>query len=326
MTVCHDADLDPRAIEAKLLTWHDAGRLRYRGIGRDMLLALPEPPPDSEARVVAMLAEYHAGQEGRAAEMMAYATTRRCRHGYISAYFGGRPIDHCQACDNCPEPSDAPPGHPRRQVVVPSPVTIEDPTAVILHGVARLPYPMGSKGLARALQGAPSSSLQVDRFPLFGTLAKCTQKSIREMISQLEDKGLLVAYKKGNYRLLRLTTAGQKWLKAHPRDPVGTTAPQPRDASETSASQSRRQAEELTAYDSVLFERLRAWRLETAKGMNKPAFVVFSDKVLKRIATSCPTTEQELLQIRGIGPRKLEQYGQTVLDIVARYREKSSQE
>jgi ATP-dependent DNA helicase RecQ len=95
VTVSHDADLDPRAIEAKLLTWHDAGRLRYRGVGRDMLLALPEPPPDSEARVVAMLAEYHAGQEGRAAEMMAYATSRRCRHGYISAYFGGRPIDRC---------------------------------------------------------------------------------------------------------------------------------------------------------------------------------------------------------------------------------------
>jgi ATP-dependent DNA helicase RecQ len=320
VAVCHDADLDPRAIEAKLLTWHDAGWLRYRGIGRDMLLALPEPPPDSEARVAAMLAEYHAGQEGRAAEMMAYATTSKCRHGHISAYFGGRPIERCQACDNCLGQSDAPPGHPGHKEVVASPLATEDLIAIILHGVARLPYPMGSTGLARALKGASSSSVQVDHFPLFGTLARWTQRSIRELISQLEDKGLLVAYKKENYRLLRLTTEGQKWLKAHPRDPAATIAPQPRDASETSASQARRQEEELTAHDSVLFERLRAWRLETAKGMNKPAFVVFSDKVLMRIATSCPTAEQELVQIRGIGPRKLEQYGVAVLDIVASYR------
>jgi len=39
--------------------------------------------------------------------MMAYANTRLCRHGFVSAYFGGRQIDHCTACDNCLSDSQA---------------------------------------------------------------------------------------------------------------------------------------------------------------------------------------------------------------------------
>jgi ATP-dependent DNA helicase RecQ len=322
VAVSHDAGLDPRTVETKLLAWHDTGWLRYRGIGRDMLLALPEPPPDSQERVAAMLAEYHAGQEGRTAEMMAYATTRRCRHGYISAYFGGHPIESCQACDNCLGQATAHPRPTRRARPVSGRVTMDDLTpneadalkTIILHGVARLPYPMGSTGLARALQGASSSSVQADRFPLFGRLTNWTQVSIREQISQLEDKGLLVAFNKGDYRLLRLSAAGQAWLKAQPKDIATATAPPPRPRTEN-----------LADYDEDLYQRLRIWRLARAREVGLPPYIILQDKVMKRIALSRPTTQEELAGVKGIGPRKLEQYGSAVLDIVASHRENSSQ-
>jgi len=89
LAVCREAGLDARAVEARLLVWDEAGWLKYRGIGRDMLLALPDPPLGSRQRVAAMQADYCAGQDGRIAEMMAYAQTGACRHGHISAYFGG---------------------------------------------------------------------------------------------------------------------------------------------------------------------------------------------------------------------------------------------
>ncbi len=110
-----DAELDPRTVEALVLGWQDAGWLAYRGIGRDMLLALPAPPPDSQQRVAAMLADYRDGQEGRLAEMIAYARTTRCRHGHISAYFGERPIEQCRACDNCLRKKSAPAQQTRRR-------------------------------------------------------------------------------------------------------------------------------------------------------------------------------------------------------------------
>jgi ATP-dependent DNA helicase RecQ len=159
---------------------------------------------------------------------------------------------------------------------------------------------------------------------MFGMLARWTQKSISELIAQLEDQGLLIPLEKDGFRLLRLSTTGQEWLKTHPHDMTAAMAPEPRAVTKVTASQTRPQTKELTGYDRVLFERLRAWRLETAPEMNKPPFIVFHDKVLKRIATSCPTTEQELADIKGIGPRKLEQYGPAVLEIVASHQEGSS--
>jgi ATP-dependent DNA helicase RecQ len=159
---------------------------------------------------------------------------------------------------------------------------------------------------------------------MFGRLSSWTQKSISDLIAQLEDQGLLAPLEKDGYRLLRLSPAGQEWIKAHPRDMATAVAPQPRDVARTRAPKPKAQTEDVTDYDRALFERLRAWRLETAREANKPPFIIFQDKVLKRIAASCPTTEEELVQIRGIGPRKLEQYGRAVLDIVASYRENSS--
>lgn len=65
-----------------------------------------------------------------------------------------------------------------------------------------------------------------------------------------------------------------------------------------------------------LFERLRAWRLAKARELKKPAFVIFSDRVLRSIATSVPKTSEDLLEIHGLGPAKADQYGTEVLAIV----------
>ena len=69
-------------------------------------------------------------------------------------------------------------------------------------------------------------------------------------------------------------------------------------------------------YDPALFEHLRTWRRSTAEQANQKAFHVFPDATLTRIATTRPTTLEELEEVKGIGPKKLEQYGQGVLDVI----------
>lgn len=194
-------------------------------------------------------------------------------------------------------------------------------TWVILRGVAQLPYPLGRTGLARALQGAATSPVQEARFPLFGALAPWTQKSIRELVTQLESEGLLGAFEKGNYRLVRLTPAGQAWLEAHPQAPALPALP-PAPASEDQRQRGKGtpQTDTPTEYDEALFEQLRAWRLETSREIGKAPFIVFHDTVLQCVAARQPTTPEELLGIKGIGPHKLEQYGQAVLSVVKSYR------
>jgi DNA helicase-2/ATP-dependent DNA helicase PcrA len=65
--------------------------------------------------------------------------------------------------------------------------------------------------------------------------------------------------------------------------------------------------------DEELFERLRAWRLERSKELKQPAFCVFTDATLTRIAEVRPQTTQELATIGGVGPAKLTAYAEDVL-------------
>ena len=64
--------------------------------------------------------------------------------------------------------------------------------------------------------------------------------------------------------------------------------------------------------------QLKAWRLDTAKEQNVPAYVVFSDNTLIAIAEMLPADDAALIAIPGIGARKLEQYGPDVLELIRR--------
>ncbi len=68
--------------------------------------------------------------------------------------------------------------------------------------------------------------------------------------------------------------------------------------------------------DDELLLQLKDWRLRTAKEMNVPAYVVFTDNTLIAVAELLPTDDAALVAIPGIGARKLEQFGPDVLDLV----------
>lgn len=66
-----------------------------------------------------------------------------------------------------------------------------------------------------------------------------------------------------------------------------------------------------------LFEKLRALRKRLADERGVPAYIVFNDKVLRAMCDERPSTAADLLRISGIGPKKLERYGQVFLDAIA---------
>ncbi len=69
------------------------------------------------------------------------------------------------------------------------------------------------------------------------------------------------------------------------------------------------------AVDETLVEQLKTWRLETAVASSVPAYVILTDKTLHAIAAARPRTERELIMISGIGPAKLDAYGDEILSI-----------
>ncbi len=85
----------------------------------------------------------------------------------------------------------------------------------------------------------------------------------------------------------------------------------------TSAEKTRGRCEGCPApYDEELFDRLREWRRLRAKTDEVAAFMVFSNRTLEAVAELRPQTPSALLEINGIGPEKLQKYGDEVLQIV----------
>ena len=68
--------------------------------------------------------------------------------------------------------------------------------------------------------------------------------------------------------------------------------------------------------DTALARELRSWRYERANEIDKPAFVVFSNAALAGIAHLRPTTLTELLKVPGVGPAKVNAYGEEIIGIV----------
>ena len=73
--------------------------------------------------------------------------------------------------------------------------------------------------------------------------------------------------------------------------------------------------------DTTLARELRSWRYERANEIDKPAFVVFSNAALAGIAHLRPTTLTELLKVPGVGPAKVNAYGEDIIGIVQSHLE-----
>jgi DNA helicase-2/ATP-dependent DNA helicase PcrA len=75
------------------------------------------------------------------------------------------------------------------------------------------------------------------------------------------------------------------------------------------------------AADEPIYEALVAWRLRQSRAANAPAYVIFSNSTLAAIAAARPRNPRALLEVSGVGPVKIERYGETVLAIVAEHAE-----
>ena len=71
------------------------------------------------------------------------------------------------------------------------------------------------------------------------------------------------------------------------------------------------------SYEEQTFDALRQWRKDEAKSADVPAYVVFTDATLTAIAEAKPSSLEELASLAGIGPSKLERYGEAVLAVLA---------
>ncbi len=65
-----------------------------------------------------------------------------------------------------------------------------------------------------------------------------------------------------------------------------------------------------------LFNHLKAWRVAKAEEMDLPVYMIMQQKTLKELVHFLPVTERELMRIKGFGKKRLEDYGQEILELI----------
>jgi ATP-dependent DNA helicase RecQ len=255
--------------------------------GRAMSVQLLAAPQDAAERLGGLLARSREAAEDRVERILTYADSARCRQQLVAEHFGEAAGARCGTCDRCT-------GTPAEGVVAfaaDASELPEDVAGAILAAVGRLRWPLGTTGLVAMLGGSVSAPPSARRSPDFGALAAARPGTIRRWVGSLVASGHLEVFESDDgFRLLRR---------------CASEAPAPRLVSASTA----------VSVDDPVFERLRAWRRRRAEDDAVPAFVVFSDRTLRELAAAQPGDEAGLAAVNGIGPAKLERYGEEILAI-----------
>jgi len=249
--------------------------------------------PDEAARLVAAQGEHlHA--------MRRYAQAARCRHAALSEYFGQDYAPAaCGACDVCLDETESLPD---------STVTAQK----ILSCVARAGERFGVRHICEVLRGAKTEGIQRhghDRLSTFGLLAALDQRTAENLVHQLLDQELL-SRSGGDRPVVSLNA--RSWQVMRGERPVVLLEPR---VGRTRAAKA--DVDDWEGVDRDLFDRLRRWRRRVAESRGKPAWTILDDRSLRAIARERPTSPAALLRCKGIGEKRLADFGAAVLDIVA---------
>jgi ATP-dependent DNA helicase RecQ len=262
--------------------------------------------------------------------MVAYADATGCLRATILRYFGD-PAAHepCGACGNCDRrtPLDA---------------AALELVRIILSGIARAGERYGRRKIVAMLVGAVEDMPEsLARLSTSGLLRGERPRTVEQWIDASCGAGL-IRVSDDQYRTLSLTPLGRD-VMAGQADDVSMTPPvvslpkagrrAPRDRTPVGARAGgpalRARASRLpiepdhdrSVHSAVsaagVSDALRAWRIEQARRRGVAPFVILHDRTLDAIASSLPRSLEELHRLPGIGPAKLDAYGDTILSLVA---------
>jgi ATP-dependent DNA helicase RecQ len=235
--------------------------------------------------------------------MLALCETVNCRRQRLLQYFGEE-SEACGNCDTCITPPESWDGTVPAQKFLSTVVRLQRERQQ-RYGAGQIIDILLGKSTPRVLQ------LGHESLSTFGIGQDVTEQEWRGVVRQLLAQGLLAVHGDG-YGTLVITDASAEVLSGKRQVMLRREAPKAAKSAKRSSV-----AVDLDAPSAALFERLREWRAATARDQGVPAYIVFGDATLRGIALTRPTSIAELGTISGLGEKKLETYGDAVLEVVA---------
>jgi ATP-dependent DNA helicase RecQ len=275
---------------------------------------------------------------GKLQKMQIYAYTKDCRRGFVLHYFGdSAAMKRCGACDNCLQaedglaarhgielndaPSGPPSAQPRRDRQPRGRLAPEfrrDRRAARADGYdlstdGEITVRGGPDRLRDALRTLRKELARKHDLPPFMVMSEDVLNAVAR--AEPATPEALLAVDGVTPRLLETYGAPlMELLRAHAS---GATLPgAARPPSRNGAPSSAEVPADPTPEQAELFARLKQLRTELAREARLPAYCVFGDKTLVALARAHPTTENEMLHVSGVGPAKLEKYGEAFLRVL----------
>ncbi|MEQ8362591.1 MAG: DNA helicase RecQ [Cyclobacteriaceae bacterium] len=241
-------------------------------------------------------------------EMEFYAESPICRRKQLLHYFGEEfKVENCGACDNCVHPRERFDG--------------TDAVKLVLEAVKETNERFGLSHLVNVIRGVDDEyvkSYSHEKLPVYGKGADedadFWKSVIRQtLIYQFLEKDI------DSVGVLKIKEKGIKYLKKP--EPIELA----RDHDFTSEGEEEESAERAPinskAYDTRLFEMLKALRKQIAKEKDLPPYVIFQDPSLEEMATTYPTSKEELASVNGVGMGKVQKFGKSFLELIKDYVE-----
>ena len=240
-------------------------------------------------------------------ETAAYAETSVCRRKMLLHYFGETyEKDNCGNCDNCL--------HPKTKIEA------QEQLVIVLKSIQAIKENFRSDYVIDFIIGKETEEILAhhhEQQELFGAGADDDEKIWNPVIRQALIAGFLEKEVE-NYGLLKLTSAGKKFLKA-PKSFMIV-----KDAEFSDYDDSADHEGEVSSLDPVLTSMLRDLRKKWSKQLSRPPYVIFQDVSIDQMATDYPITLEELKNIQGVGEGKVKQpYAQEFVDLIKAYCEEN---
>ncbi|MBR6262257.1 MAG: DNA helicase RecQ [Prevotella sp.] len=238
-------------------------------------------------------------------ETAAYAESSLCRRKMLLHYFGEEyKPDNCGNCDNCL--------HPKTKIEG------RDQLLIVLKAIAAVRENFRADYIIDFVKGNATEDIishKHDQLEEFGSGEDESDKMWNPVIRQALIAGLL---KKDveNYGLLKLTSAGKKFMKK-PYSFMIVEDTEFKDEYDEEATEGS------GALDPELYAMLKDLRKKMSQRMQVPPYVIFQDPSLEQMATMYPINLQELQNIQGVGAGKAKRYGQEFCDLIKKHCEEN---
>jgi ATP-dependent DNA helicase RecQ len=235
--------------------------------------------------------------------MLGLCETLSCRRMRLLEYFGER-SGPCGNCDTC--------------LIPPTSFDATVPVQKLLSAIYRVDQRFAAGHVIDVLRGASSERINQwhhDKLSVFGVGAERSEQEWRAIVRQTIALGL-VTVDHDAFSSLKLTEAARAVLKGEQNVQMRQYQ-KPVKPKRTSAPRARYEEMELSKSEQAIFDKLRWWRVETARAHGVPAYVVFQDATLREIAKVKPTSLDQLRGVSGVGDKKLTSNGDEIVGLIS---------